>query len=1716
MPARRCVGRIKEDGSVEACCFNGRSVGQPANALTEDSRCVWCSPAEMHRRIGNGRLEKLLVYSLLNFNEDIRAVALGRLPPEALHIQEAVQEQLAGDAADDEEAEEAVPAVLAAGSSADAPTAEEDDDGEDTDVDSNVVEDAEDVPLTIAEADFADLQDANRAEEHSEAESQTDGLHGAAAEGEASGVEASSSQDDDAGVLGEVVAPVEEEILPGDLEDDYAWLFGGFASDDEQERVATAVAEAELMQEADDVGVAVAVAAAAEDEEAGTADPAPKRRRLRHKQPPTGAWLKRDALPAAVVERRPQKTRGRHSELCPGDGRSPCTFSTSSEGSAATEARRIVPSAATSNLLLYWRAQVTKTLSALRNISEKQFELALSNLASRRGKDLAEDFRSRVLRATKRAEQKREPKLSTQEVWSACLKSRMPSVHQGKRQKKAYKKQVQRERAAARRKVFFPDEIRRHVTKETEDDEVGRMPLPPADIAINDTSLPAASRTERAARAEEWCKHGSWQICQTCHGLCPRPFRPVDLKHSSQPLVKACGLCKKKDAPPQPGDVPGPLQQLPKQVIEALRPLDIDTGVYERVPQGYRVHSSMIRFAWSTEDVETKISKLAKNRHKKLAKKAFHHLTEDIIDKSSYVDFINKHRDFLEQFPEADERKRKRPLRFIEEQGIECALWPHLYWHTNLCETVVRATDERRQQARHTGLSDSSASEASDADDEDGDIELKKGRHSIRRSFMKKVLGPILGYSQEYELLHFVYDLSLWSSLGGCKNATAGRIPLALALKAATFSPEYWRVRHLALIDMQRQCGLPRLFRTRAPIETTFPYHAWVLDEMEKSGHSRRHLAGPETLHMAHVLTEMDRGLFTGTNTKNFSRADRCWADHILGASDGSGRNTVINFCSRLEFQDGKRKRGTQKYHGSGRVHSHSVDFLENIDAIELHKKIAASIPDVETDPMLHGIVVDSQKDWSRSGVPIREEPSTWDAESNMALLHHSEEDYEAHIRPYFPETMEVTKCHEDVQQGEGTSALLRYVATYQQRFSSSFAKEWLNDEASDYSIARRVLFDHHPLEPEMWLTLFAQKFPQCVMGGTLMDIRAPIPGADVKPEFVERYELCKWRRGSMTLLEFLRKSNADGGIIQWLKRKHRQSGEDCTVEEFANNYITRGEKVVAVFYVSRLRDEFYGQWMATHIPFEKLEDLLVDDIVAKVPDRMKHFACAMSLGADYWDNEEQVKEDMQLECIGNDHIETVLNFIKAQRHLLGQYLDGELGLDDELDVDLQEDQEEMRKPAEDRVTLDPQQRHLKHYIDKAVKTAVEAREAIDDDTYEAIVDAASYKGKIVVVLGPPGTGKTTVVHKCVKKWHQEGARILFALPTGQLASEIRRVHPEINVDTCHGAFLFHKDLTEALPILTQYDLVIVDELSMLTAEHYDRIYAMWQTAEKLPCIVLMGDFYQLPGPQKPPSRICDSAAYAFAKKIHFDTVHRCKDPVLAKKLKALRTSVPSMKLLKKIVKKHRAWTSTAPTEFDVLQVLREHENTSMLTCTRNGARQLNDLAITVLFKHRHKKLLASLPGDWQDDPGNFGDNGEVPKGVEVQPVYIDIFEGMRIVLTLNLNKRQDFVNGMTATVEAYDEDSGCLQVFTKTGKRLAVPCVREKVESHDIDYFPIRAGYASTIQKVQGQTLEHVTIWLDRAGCKAAGYVALARVRRDADYLIAGRVTPHHFVPAM
>ena len=85
----------------------------------------------------------------------------------------------------------------------------------------------------------------------------------------------------------------------------------------------------------------------------------------------------------------------------------------------------------------------------------------------------------------------------------------------------------------------------------------------------------------------------------------------------------------------------------------------------------------------------------------------------------------------------------------------------------------------------------------------------------------------------------------------------------------------------------------------------------------------------------------------------------------------------------------------------------------------------------------------------------------------------------------------------------------------------------------------------------------------------------------------------------------------------------------------------------------------------------------------------------------------------------------------------------------------------------------------------------------------------------------------------------------------------------------------------------------------------------------------------------------------------------------------------------------------------------------------------------------------------------------------------------------------------------------------TATGKSVAVfQYTDPKPEAQNCSFFPIRLGYASTIYKMQGAELPHVTIYLDIPGQPAAAYVAMSRVKTDADYLFAGHYTKKHFVP--
>eukprot|EP00435_Cladocopium_sp_Y103_P025548 s4273_g6.t1 len=753
-------------------------------------------------------------------------------------------------------------------------------------------------------------------------------------------------------------------------------------------------------------------------------------------------------------------------------------------------------------------------------------------------------------------------------------------------------------------------------------------------------------------------------------------------------------------------DIPEVLREITDDAIRALRPLEPDVGTPVWAKHGNRVKTDMIRFWWRHIPVTEQFRQLEKEEDRAAALAAYQFLMSS--SESSYKKFVDMHNKFLrrnrDNLDDPWDRKLQLPRRALEEEGLECAAWPHLYPRTAMCETYIRLQDSRRQdraaaQARaqpsqlaplvadsseSSGSnssstssstssssfgsprakakreepameaaaavpteaaaenppeeedSDSDSDRAEDADDDSDEAEgvapldfSRPGRNSAKSAYLAKVLGPVLGYGATYELFQFVYDLWLWTAVGAKKNTVEA--PMRLAMGGYSFAPEYWQTRHAALVDVVKQLGYPTLFITVAPYEWSFPFHRWVEDEAKKLLRAKLHLpmAETETLHIAHVLAQTVQGLLIGANKQTQTGQNtKAWRSHVLAAKDGSGRQTVLNFFGRLEYQDGKRKRyvnqqeaATQFYHDRGTVHLHLLVWLQHVDAVRLEDSVSATVP-ADNDVMA-SLVEGSQRSWTGSGWPKEAGPSHYDAQQGVLHLHHSDEDFSKYkpdgtaegIRAYLIDILSRLGCHVDVQMSDGRGMLLKDVSGYVPKFSDSFTTDWLCDAGSDYAVAKRVVTDFHPLAPEMTCQLSMQWFPQCFAGSTLQRFVVPVPWIGDLPARIAKYMRSAWRAPDMTLAEFLRKTNKDGAIHQKLRRRYEQAKKAAetneeelleeSLEAWANNAPSQGEVAVAAIYLLRYNDRYYGQWVLMNVPFQDPERDLKRPELDLVPDHL-------------------------------------------------------------------------------------------------------------------------------------------------------------------------------------------------------------------------------------------------------------------------------------------------------------------------------------------------------------------------------------------------------------------------------------------------------------------------------------------------------------------------------
>jgi len=576
-------------------------------------------------------------------------------------------------------------------------------------------------------------------------------------------------------------------------------------------------------------------------------------------------------------------------------------------------------------------------------------------------------------------------------------------------------------------------------------------------LAFDPDIEPESWMTPLAQHFHQWARWNSWVMCAQCQRLQKRPFQAIDAANPSRrkQTVTKCTHCASGAGygATKIDDIPEVLRDLSEEALEALRPIEIDVGVYERGDWGYRVHTDMTSFHWRPTRVEDQIAGLSR-KHRRKAKAAWKYLQEqsgqtrfrsldeaqryfqEHPDETAYGAFIELHNRFLAHHGVgATWRQTRLPARWIETVGLETCLWPHLYPRIGMCETYVRSQDVRRRQrdvvARRKRFEARLAADDSESgsgrDDEgdcsdgsserssDGEEENGRGRNSLKASFLAKVMSPVIGYQNDFRLAQFVYDLWLWSNIGGKKHAS--NVNLRVAMGGMTFSPEYWKTRHLALTDLARQIGYPSLFITIAPFEWSAPYHEWVEDEMRRTLRSKLHLPGAETFHLAHILTQAVIALISGANQQSTTRASRRWSHHVLASKNGE-QKTIVNYFGRLEFQDGKRKRGfanqRHAYHkgpGSGRPHVHFLVWLTNEDCIDLPGVISAKLPNAETEPVMREVVLSSQQSYTGSGWAERDEASVWDEAAKVLRLEHGAEEKQRGIRAFMRDVIGALRC---------------------------------------------------------------------------------------------------------------------------------------------------------------------------------------------------------------------------------------------------------------------------------------------------------------------------------------------------------------------------------------------------------------------------------------------------------------------------------------------------------------------------------------------------------------------------------------------------------------------------------------------------------------------------------------------------------------------------------
>ncbi len=380
-------------------------------------------------------------------------------------------------------------------------------------------------------------------------------------------------------------------------------------------------------------------------------------------------------------------------------------------------------------------------------------------------------------------------------------------------------------------------------------------------------------------------------------------------------------------------------------------------------------------------------------------------------------------------------------------------------------------------------------------------------------------------------------------------------------------------------------------------------------------------------------------------------------------------------------------------------------------------------------------------------------------------------------------------------------------------------------------------------------------------------------------------------------------------------------------------------------------------------------------------------------------------------------------------------------------------------------------------------------------------------KKRNVFLTGGAGVGKSYLVKRIIE-YYRKNEKSVIALGSTGIAA--------VNVGgyTIHSFFLFgissnfeelksydkrnRKRLKELYHILQKCDLLIIDEVSMISADLLDLIHFRLREAGFRGKILLVGDFFQLPPVVKSKDRSTSLFSFLYAFE---SSAWKSFDPLIIELLAPKRTrDYDFVKILRKV--------RVGECDRGVIKYLKSLlkgkeaycKDSTVLFGTNREANEYNEENLKKL--PTSLKILKAEIKTEEDIPQNI-----IDKWIKNLPVERELKLKVDSKVIFTSNKKDYFYNGEQAEVVSIDSDEIIVKKIdgsfvrvepheyklTKVKYDEKEDILNEDVLAYFYQY-PLKSAYGITIHKSQGMSIEKLVCNVDNIFEKSQFYVALSR----------------------